>query len=268
MRLPARPLANAFTTLVLVFLVAPLAVIIPLSFSAEAFLEFPPSAYSVRWYLAVASSLEYRQALLNSIVVGVPVACLATVLGTLGAIALERSDLPGRRVIAALMVAPAIIPEIVFAIGLYPTMVWLGLIGSFPAVILGQTVVCTPLVFIAVSAALRGYAPSFELAAMIMGAGRWNTFRLVTFPIIRPAVIIGFILAFTFSFDELILAMFLASPTTRTMPRLLWEQLTFEMTPSIAAATTCILTGTALMLIGAVLVARRSSISLQRREAA
>jgi ABC-type spermidine/putrescine transport system permease subunit II len=258
----ARRAAIAFTVLVLVFLVAPVTIIIPLSFSSDSFLSFPPPSYSLRWYAAFAGSLDYRQAIANSLLIAVPVALLSTVFGTLAAVAVERSDLRAKRLFAAITIAPAIIPEMVLAIGLYPIMVKLGLIGSYPAVILGQTVVCTPLVFIAVTAALRGYAPSYELAAMTLGAGRWNTFRLVTFPLIRPSVLIGFILAFTFSFDELILAMFLASPTTRTMPRLLWEQLTFEMTPTIAAATASILAATALLLLIAGFVARRSTARL------
>jgi ABC-type spermidine/putrescine transport system permease subunit II len=261
----SRRAAIAFTIVVLVFLIAPVTIIIPLSFSSDSFLSFPPPSYSVRWYRAFAGSLEYRQAIANSLIIGLPVAVISTILGTLAAIGVERSDLRIRRIFAAIMIAPAIIPEMVLAIGLYPIMVKIGLIGSYPSVILGQTVVCTPLVFIAVTAAMRGYAPTYELAAMTLGAGRWNTFRLVTFPLIRPSVIIGFILAFTFSFDELILAMFLANPATRTMPRLLWEQLTFEMTPTIAAATASILAATALLLLVAALVGRRSMTRLSPR---
>ncbi|MBN8873432.1 MAG: ABC transporter permease [Rhodospirillales bacterium] len=255
-------LATIFTWLLLLFLVAPIVMVVPLSFSGNSFLEFPPTSWSTRWYAAFAGSLDYRQAVMNSVIVGLPVALLSSIFGTLAAIAIERGALPGRRILAALFVAPAIIPQMVLAIGLYPLMVQVGLIGSFPAVILGQTVICTPLVFLAVGAALRGYAPSYELAAMTLGAGRWHTFWLVTFPMIRPAVVIGFILAFTVSFDELILAMFLASPTTRTMPRLLWEQLTYEMTPTIAAATASILAATGVLLLVAAWVGRRSTVRL------
>jgi ABC-type spermidine/putrescine transport system permease subunit II len=155
------------------------------------------------------------------------------------------------------MLAPIVLPQIVLAIGLYPIMVEIGLIGSYPAVLLGHAVVCTPLVFVTVSAALRSYSSSMELAAMTLGASWWRTFWWVTFPLIRPALAVGFIFAFTFSFDELILAMFLTSPTTRTLPRLLWEQLNYQLTPVIAAATSGILCMTVGLLVLGALVSRR-----------
>ena len=105
--------------------------------------------------------------------------------------------------------------------------------------------VSTPLVFITVAAALRSYSPTFELAAMTLGANPLGHFRHVTFPMIRPGVLVGFIFAFTFSFDEIILALFLTNPGDPTVPRLLWEQLNYQMTPLVAAATCVILAITA-----------------------
>lgn len=246
----------AFSGLVLIYLVLPTLVIVPLSFSSETFLSFPPPGFSLQWYEAFAQSADYRIAIFNSIKIGVPAAMLATVFGTLAAMALVRGNLPGRRVLSALMIAPLILPQIVLAIGLFPIMVKLGIIGSYVGILLGHTVVCMPLVFITVAAALRSYAPTFELAAMTLGANPWNTFRFVTLPMIRPGVIVGFIFAFTFSFDELILAIFLTNPATRTVPRLLWEHLNYQMTPVIAAATVVMLTITLSLLVLAALFAR------------
>jgi ABC-type spermidine/putrescine transport system permease subunit II len=253
----ARWLAVAFATLVLMFLIVPTFIIVPISFSSDPFLSFPPPGLSLRWYQAFSGSLDYQQALLNSMLIGLPVALLSTILGTAAAVPVVRGDLPGRRLIAALLIAPLILPQIVLAIGMYPVMARLGLIGTYPAILLGHTVVCMPLVFITVSAALQTYPPTFELAAMTLGATWWQTFWTVTFPMLRPAVITGFVFAFTFSFDELILAMFLTSPTTRTLPRLLWEQLNYQMTPVIAAATTIVLCITISLLLGGALVSRR-----------
>lgn len=246
----------AFTGLVLIYLVLPTLVIVPLSFSSETFLSFPPPGFSLQWYEAFAESADYRIAIFNSIKIGVPAAMLATVFGTLAALALVRGNLPGRRVLSALMIAPLILPQIVLAIGLFPIMVKLGIIGSYAGILLGHTVVCMPLAFITVAAALRSYAPTFELAAMTLGANPWNTFRFVTLPMIRPGVIVGFIFAFTFSFDELILAIFLTNPATRTVPRLLWEHLNYQMTPVIAAATVVMLTITLSLLVLAAVIAR------------
>ncbi|MDQ0468366.1 ABC transporter permease [Labrys wisconsinensis] len=250
---------TGFAVLVLVYLVVPTLVIVPLSFSSEPFLSFPPPGLSLRWYEAFAASPDYRIAIVNSIRIGIPAACLATVFGTLAALALVRGRLPGRRALSALMIAPLVLPQIVLAIGLFPVMVRLGLNGSYPAILLGHAVVCMPLVFVTVAASLRSYAPTYELAAMTLGANPWNTFRFVTFPMIRVGVVLGFIFAFTFSFDELILAIFLTSPLTRTVPRLLWEQLNYQMTPLIAAATTVLLALTLGLLVVAALVDRHGA---------
>jgi len=134
----------------------------------------------------------------------------------------------------------------------------LGLIGTYPAILFGHVVVSMPLVFITVAAALKSYSPSFELAAMTLGANPWESFWHVTFPMIRLGMLVGFIFAFTFSFDEIILALFLTNSATRTLPRLLWEQLNLYMSPLVAAATVVILGVTMLMLLLAAILARRN----------
>jgi ABC-type spermidine/putrescine transport system permease subunit II len=250
---------SAFAVLVLIFLVLPTLVIVPLSFSSATFLSFPPPGWSLQWYEGFANSLDYRIAILNSIKIGIPAALLATIFGTLAALALVRGNVAGRRALSALMIAPLILPQIVLAIGLFPIMVKLGIVGSYPAILLGHAVLCLPLVFITVAASLKSYAPSIELAAMTLGANPWNTFRFVTFPMIRVGVVVGFIFSFTFSFDELILAIFLTSPATRTVPRLLWEHLNYQMTPVIAAATVVLLVLTLSLLVVAALVNRSSA---------
>lgn len=256
-------LIAGFAVLVLIYLVLPILVIVPLSFSSEAFLSFPPPGFSLRWFKAFAASADYRIAILNSIKIGVPAALLATLFGTLAAIALIRGSVPGRRVLSAVMIAPIVLPQIVLAIGLFPIMVRLGLNGTYLGILLGHTVVSMPLVFVTVAAALRSYPPTFEMAAMTLGADGWRTFRYVTFPLIRVGMLVGFVFAFTFSFDELILAIFLTSPQTRTVPRLLWEQLNYQMTPVVAAATVALLTLTVALLLIAALV----SLSSARRAA-
>ncbi len=127
-------------------------------------------------------------------------------------------------------------------------MLDLGLSSSYTAVVIDHTVVATPRVFITVSATLRGYDPALELAAMTLGANVWRAFIHVTLPMIRSGLAIGGILAFAVSFDELILALFLASPRTATLPRLLWEHPAQPVTPAIAVVTTLILAFTLLLL--------------------
>lgn len=258
--------AIAWAILVIVYLVAPTLIIVPLSFSAQSYFSFPPQGFSLRWYQDFIANQDYRRAIYNSLQVGVPAAMLATIGGTLAALAIVRGTLPFRRLLGALMIAPMVLPQIVLALGLYPIMARLGLIGTLPAIVLAHAVVTLPLVFITVSAALKAYQPNLEMAAMTLGATGWRTFWHITFPLIRPGMIIGFIFAFTFSFDELILAIFLTSPTTRTVPRLLWEQLTYQVTPVIAAATVVLLGATIVLLLFSALVNQWAQGSTARTE--
>ena len=128
--------SSAFACLVLVYLVLPTLVIVPLSFSSEAFLSFPPPGFSLRWYQAFAASIDFRLAILNSVLIGVPASLLATVAGTCAALALTRGNLKYRRGLSALMIAPIVLPQILLAIGLFPIMVKVGLNGTFPGIVL------------------------------------------------------------------------------------------------------------------------------------
>ena len=252
----------AFAAATLLYLVLPTLIIVPLSFSSDSFLTFPPPGYSPKWYQAFFASTDFRTAIGNSAVIGVCAAALATMAGTLAALALARGEMPFRRTLSALMLAPLILPQIVLALGLFPVLARIGLIGTYPAIILAHGVVTMPLVFITVSAALSGYPAALEHAAATLGANGWATFRYVTLPLIKAGVVVGFIFALTFSLDELILAVFLTSPATRTIPRMLWEQLNYQMTPLIAAATVVILAGTLLLLFAGAAVDRRARSTL------
>jgi ABC-type spermidine/putrescine transport system permease subunit II len=236
-----RLVLSVFTGLVLVFLIVPTLIIFPLSFSNRAYFVFPPPGWSTMWYAKLFADENYARAFLNSLKVGVPTVALATVLGTCAALAVTRGSLPMRRAAQMLIVAPLMLPEIVYATGAYPVMAKLRLAGTYLAVILSHTVIAIPVVFITVSASLKSYRPTIEIAARTLGANAWQAFRYVTLPMIRGGVIAGAVLAFTLSFDDLILSLFLASPITRTLPLLLWESLRYELTPLVTAATSLIL---------------------------
>lgn len=248
-----RVLLAGFSGLILFYLVVPMLVIAPLSFSAAGYLSFPPVGFSLRWYSAAATDTAWRSAAWNSAVIGVPTALCAMALGTISAIAVARGGLPFARVIGMAVTAPMMLPHIVIAIGLYPVLTRLGLTHGYIGVVLGHTVVTTPLVFITVTAALRSYSPSFELAAMTLGAGPWRTFRHVTLPMIRTGLVVGGLFAFATSLDELILALFLTNARTRTLPRLIWEQMSAFLTPEIAAVATIILAASLALLLVATL---------------
>ncbi|WP_173934544.1 ABC transporter permease [Chelativorans sp. Marseille-P2723] len=234
---------------ILVYLVLPQFIILPLSFSNQSYLSFPPSGWSTEWYVRIAENPAWSQAAWNSLAIGIPTAFLSMVFGTLAALAVARGGLGRAGLTAAFIVAPMMLPHVILAIGLYPMMLWLGLLNSHAAAIVGHTVIGIPLVFITVNAALSRYNLALELAAMTLGANPWQTFWKVTFPMIRTGVVIGGILAFATSFDELMLALFLTGAGTRTLPRLIWEQMNDYLTPTIAAAATLIFAFTLLLLI-------------------
>lgn len=252
-----RPALAAFVALALVYLLIPNLVIVPLSFSAQDYLSFPPAGFSTKWYHRLAANPDWIDAAVNSLLIGVPTALLSMVLGTLAALAVVRGDLRWAGLVAALVVAPMMLPHVILAIGLYPVMLELGLLRSHAAAVIAHTVVGLPLVFITVMASLRGSDARLELAAMTLGATPWHTFWKVTFPATAPGIAVGGILAFASSFDELMLSLFLTGATTRTLPRLLWEQMSDFLTPVIAAAATLIVAFSMLLLLAAALLERK-----------
>jgi ABC-type spermidine/putrescine transport system permease subunit II len=251
-----RFLGRLLTFVVLVAMLLPLAIIVILSFSNQSFLYFPPSGYSFRWYSALVVSPDYRAAVDNSLLVGTISAFLATAAGTLTAVAVVRGKVLGHRVLSMLMMAPGVLPTIILAIGLYPISVLLSINGTYWALIFAHAAVALPFPFIAVCAALRGYPEQLEYAGMSLGGSPYKTFFYVTLPMIKASVFSGYVFALAFSIDELVLALFLTGPTTRTLPLLLWQQLNYELTPEIAAAATALLTFTLILVLAATSVAR------------
>lgn len=242
--------------LLVLFLIAPVLVVALMSFTNQLYLAFPPTRLVLRWYVELWNQERWLHAAWNSIQIGTATALLSMLLGTLSALAITRAGRRWMPAFGSLIVAPMMLPHVIIAIGLYPTMLDLHLNDTYAAVIIGHTVVATPLVFITVSAALRSYDPALELAAMTLGASGWRSFRYVTLPMIGSALAVGGIFAFAVSFDELMLALFLASPQTETLPRLLWEHLAQTITPVIAAVATLIL-AFSLLLVTAIALLRR-----------
>jgi ABC-type spermidine/putrescine transport system permease subunit II len=247
------------TGLTLLYLVLPTFVIVPMSFSNRTYLTFPPPGWSTKWYVDLYVKQDYFIAFANSLKIGIPAALLATVLGTLMAMAVIRGGLRGARLLAAAGIAPLMFPHIILALGLYVVMLRIGLLGSYLGIVVGHAVIAMPLVFITVSAALKTYPPTFEQAAMTLGANSWRTFWHVTFPMTRIGIFVGAIFAFSMSFDEIILALFLTNPETRTLPRQLWEAIYEHITPTIAAASTLVICFSLVAVTAAALIQRRGA---------
>ena len=252
-----RALLWIWCALVLVFLVAPIAVVVIASFNGTPFLQFPPQTWSLRWYERFFTAPQWYEAAWLSLRVAVVVAALSTVLGTLSAIGLVRGEFRGRKAIELFLVSPMVVPVIVMAVGLYFLMSPLRLVGSAAALILGHTIAATPIVIVIVSAALRLADPALDLAARSLGASWWRTLRYVTLPMIAPAMFSAAGFAFLVSFDEVVLSVFLGGPNATTLPKRMWESMRFEIDPTLTAIST-LLTLLAVVVLVAAQTARRS----------
>jgi putative spermidine/putrescine transport system permease protein len=252
-----RRLLWTWCVLTLVFLCAPIVVIVVVSFNATEFIQFPPRRWSLRWYANYFTARQWLEPTLLSLRVAAVTMVLATVLGTTAAIGLVRGRFRGRRALEYFFVSPMVAPAIVLAIGLYLLFARFGLVGRPDALYLGHTVLAAPLVIVIVSAALRTTDPGIELAARSLGASYFRTLWHVTLPAILPAVVSGAAFAFLVSFDEVVLAIFLGGPTTTTLPKRMWESVRFEIDPTLTAISTLLVLIPIVVLAG-VELARRS----------
>lgn len=249
-----RVLLVVFSGLVFLYLILPVLIVIPLSFSSAKYLQFPPPGLSLQWYETFFARADWIDATWLSVRVGLMTAALATVLGTAASLALVRGRFPGRNAINSFMVSPLIVPAIVVAIGIYFFYARIQIVGSPFALALAHTALAIPFVVINVSATLEGFDERLEWAAMNLGANRWQTFSQITLPLIRPGVFAGALFAFITSFDELIVALFISGAGAVTLPRKMWESLRQDIDPTIAAVSTLLIVVSVLILASAELL--------------
>jgi putative spermidine/putrescine transport system permease protein len=229
---------RCLTALVLVFLVAPIIVVIPLSFNADSYFSYPMRGFSLQWYESVLSSPLWHRAILNSLLIGFFSTLLAMVLGTLAALGLSRPTFPLRSLIVPLLLSPMIIPIVVVAVGLYAVFAPLGLTGTYLGVVLAHTALGTPFVVITVTATFASFDRNLTRAASGLGANHLTVFRRITLPLILPGILTGGIFAFATSFDEIVVILFIGSVDQRTIPREMWAGIRDQISPAILAVAT------------------------------
>jgi len=244
--------------LILLFLALPIIVVMVVSFSSATYLTFPPPAFGLRWYRAYVSSGDWQQSTWLSLWVAAAVVVLATLLGTLAALGIARLPKALRVAASALILSPLIVPGIIVAIGIYYAFARYGLVGSPAGLILAHTCLAVPFVVTSVSASLAGIDPRLEQAALNLGATPSGTFFQITLPLIRPGVLVGALFAFITSFDELIVALFISGSGAVTLPRRMWDDLLFQIEPTIAAVSTLTIVLTAALMGGAHVLRKRA----------
>ena len=235
---------------VLLYLLAPILSIIPLSFSSSSFLSYPMPGWSLQWYHNLFTSEEWVRAAKNSFIVAPSATIIATVLGTLTAVGLARATFPGKGFLMALLIAPMVVPVVVVGVACYLFFAPLGLADSYTGLILVHAALGAPFVVTAVLATLQAFNYNLVRASLSLGADPLVTFFRVTLPVIAPGVISGALFAFATSFDEVVVTLFIAGPEQATLPRQMFTGIRENINPTIAAAATLlILFATALMLV-------------------
>jgi mannopine transport system permease protein len=251
-RLPRGPiLLAAVVGAVLFFLILPTLIVIPMSVGAAPYIEFPPTGLTLRWYVEYLNDPDWIAATLFSVRVALATTVSATLVGTLAAIALVRGNLPGKGVLLGLTLSPLVVPHIVIAVALYLVFAPVKLTGSFFGFLVAHTTLAAPYVVLTVTAALQRFDVTLELAALNCGASRPRAFFAVVLPNILPGVAAGAVFAFLASFDEATVAFFISGVEGKTIPRKMFEDIDFNLTPVIAAVST-ILVAASLLLMTAV----------------
>ncbi|MCA0241786.1 MAG: ABC transporter permease subunit [Proteobacteria bacterium] len=252
------PLLRGFVLLVLFFLSVPALLMIPLSFADKSGLNWPPSGFTLRHYETLLHSPLWMQAALRSLLVGLGTALCAMLIGTPTAFLLARSQLRGKSLLLAFVLSPIIVPRMIIAVGLFYVFSRIGLVGSSFGLVLGHTVIAVPYVVMTMMAVLRNYDQRLDLAAQSLGARPWQTLRHVTFPILAAGLLSSFLFAFATSFDELTIALFATGGLNATLPKQFWDEVTLQISPVIAAVSTCLFVFVAALIWVADRLQRRS----------
>jgi putative spermidine/putrescine transport system permease protein len=256
----ARILPAAVVGLILLFLAFPILVVVIVSFSSATYLTFPPPAFGLKWYAAYFGNADWLRPTWLSLWVAGAVVVLSTTLGTLAAIGIAKLPRGLRLLVIGLILSPLIVPVIVVAIGIYYAFSRYGLVGSPFGMVLAHTCLAVPFVVTSVSASLAGIDPRLEQAALSLGATPRATFFQVTLPLIRPGVLVGALFAFISSFDELVVSLFLSGSGAVTLPRRMWDDLRFQIDPTIAAVSTLTIVLTVLLMACAHFLRRRTEL--------
>ncbi len=251
--------------LIFFFLIAPIVVIIPLSFNAQDFFTFTPEmlalkpeGYSLKHYEDFFTNANWQQALWNSVRIAPMATLLSVSFGTLAAIGLSQPHVPFRRAIMAILISPMIVPLIISAAGMYFFYSRVGLQGTYWGVVLAHAALGIPFVIITVTATLVGFDRSLTRASANLGADPVTTFFKVQMPLILPGVISGGLFAFITSFDEVVVVLFVGSAGQKTLPWQMFTGLREQISPTILAVAT-ILVVLSIMLLTAVELLRRRS---------
>jgi ABC-type spermidine/putrescine transport system permease subunit II len=253
-----------YCIVVLLFLIAPIMIIIPMSFSRAEYLEFPPQSFSFKWYLEFFKSEGWLSATFSSFEVAFLTMCLTTILGLIAAYGIFKAQFPGKNIINAIFILPIFMPFIIIAVSLYGIFAKWNLTGNLFGFVLAHTVICFPFTFINISASLKNFDPFYEMAAFNLGATKLKTFLLITIPLIKNGILIGSLFSFIMSFDEAVIAIFLSGVHFTTLPKKMFDGIQFGINPIISSVSTLLIIVNILFFIGMLLIKKSETLKIKK----
>lgn len=231
-------LIKVYTALVYLWMFAPIAVVVILSFNPQQFGSFPMPGFSFKWYLKLMQNTTILEAFKVSLVLGSLTALVSTIIGVMAALAFVRYEFPGKNTLNTLLLSPIMIPEVILGVALLIFIRWLQQPKSFALLLMGHVVLTLPYVLLIVQARLVGISRVYEEAALSLGANPFQTFKEVTFPMLMPAIMAGMLFSFTISFDDITATLFWATAQNQTVPVKIFGMLRNSISPEINALGT------------------------------
>ena len=249
-------LLNAYVYAVLIFILLPIIIILPMSVSESNYLAFPPEGFTLRWFEDYFGDRRWMEATWFSIRIATLTAIATAVIGTMATYALVRGAGRMGTLFQTLLIGPIVVPHIALAVALYLFFQNTGLSGTTLGYVMAHSLIAMPFTVFTVAAALSSIDPALEDAAMSCGASRFTAFRLITLPMILPNVVSGGLFAFIISFDEPVIAFFLAGIRDKTLPRMMFDDIEQNLTPVIPAIAVLLTLLSIAVLIGAGMLKR------------
>jgi len=230
-------------------LLAPVILVFPMSFSADSFIAWPPSGWSVRWYVTLMGNDEMMQALRNSFFLALIVTALTLIIALPASVVLARKEFFGAQLLLSVFTAPLLLPSIVLGLAILIIFVGYGLVGSWPGMIIGHLVLTLPYALRVLITGLKTLPPALEDAAATLGAHPLTIFRRVTLPLMLPALIACSLLAFIISFDEVVVSLFISGTQLKFLPVALYQYVESRSDPLVAAASALMVSGTLVLVL-------------------
>jgi putative spermidine/putrescine transport system permease protein len=243
------PLALAYHTLFVAFILAPIVIVCVVAFTPEGFLSIPTDRFSLRWFRAIARYPEFIDAFWNSVWLAALSSAIAVGFSVPAALAIARHDFPGREAMTALFMSPLMVPHVVLGIAFLRFFTQIGLGGSFAGLVLSHIVIVLPFALRLVLSSAIGMDRAIEHAAVSLGASDLAVFRRITLPLILPGLASGWALAFIQSFDEVTMTVFIAAPGTVTLPVRMFLYIQDNIDPLVTSVSACVIAITVVFLL-------------------